>query len=147
MEFGGTIVLNIVIVSIPQDHNQPLLVLRLWLAAEAVAKFVLQACSHAAMTGPGRGRRHRRDRLPDVIVAGRAILIHAGGVVLASAAVGAGESLAEGDGVRRAVGDRSGCRRRPNTRRPPCSPGLSVVPRCGPGQVAGVVPLPMTLST
>ena len=53
VEFGGTIVLNIVIVSIPQDHSQPLLVLRLWLAAEAVAKFALQPCSHAAMTAPG----------------------------------------------------------------------------------------------
>src|SRR5271166_2986222 len=54
-EFGGTIVLNIVIVSIPQDHNHPLLVLRVILAADAVAKFVLQLCNHAAMTGPGAG--------------------------------------------------------------------------------------------
>ena len=53
VEFGGTIVLNIVIVSIPQDHNQPRLVLRVMEAAEAVAKFVLHVCSHAAMTGPG----------------------------------------------------------------------------------------------
>ena len=52
VEFGGTIVLNIVIVSIPQDHNQPRLVLRLWAAAEAVAKFALQPCSHAPMTAP-----------------------------------------------------------------------------------------------
>ena len=47
--------LNIVIVSAPQDHNQPLLVLRLWLAAEAAAKFVLQPCSQAPITGPGAG--------------------------------------------------------------------------------------------
>ncbi len=53
MEFGGTIVLNIVIVSIPQDHNQPRLVLRFMAAAEAVAKLVLQPCSHAPMIGPG----------------------------------------------------------------------------------------------
>jgi hypothetical protein len=53
VEFGGTMVLNIVIDSAPHDHSQPRLVLRLLPAAEAVAKFVLQPCSHAAMTGPG----------------------------------------------------------------------------------------------
>ena len=59
VEFGGTIVLNIVIVSIPQDHNQPRLVLRpapgvvVEVPPTAVAKFALQSFSHAPMTGPG----------------------------------------------------------------------------------------------
>src|ERR1700722_17822478 len=53
VEFGGTIVLNIVIVSAPQAHNQPLLVLRLLPAEEATTRFVLQPCSHAPITAPG----------------------------------------------------------------------------------------------
>ena len=99
-------------------------------------KLALQPCSHAAMTGPGAAAGTGVIVCSDVIVARRSVLIHAGGVssglVVPLVPVSPSLKATVFDVPSVIVLDAIG---RPNTRRPPCSPGSSVVPPAGPGQV------------